>query len=100
MSRERQSRMNGRGEIPVDYYEPRVFTFYRDPYDPADQNEYEQAVCHRRQGYTRPKHTADYCNNWFLPQFGRYNASTTHQALYGSTVRAYLTGTMCAMVGV
>ena len=66
MSRERQSRMNGRDEIPVDYYEPQVFTFYRDPYDRCRSEwRYEQAVCHPPAGlHTRPKHTADYCNNY------------------------------------
>ena len=89
MAREKETRMTKRGELPMDFYEPQVLTFYRDPYDRCKSEwRYEQAVCHPPGGLqNRPSHTRDYCQSWFLPQFGAYNSTATHQAF----VREYCT---------
>ena len=88
-TRQARMRIAKPGELPLDFYEPQVFTFYRDPYDRClSEWRYEQAVCHPPGGlHSRPKHTADYCTSWFLPQFGRYNSTATHLAF----VREYCT---------
>lgn len=89
MGREKESRMVASRDQPLDFYEPQVFTFYRDPYERCRSEwRYEQAVCHPPVGLqNRPKHTRDYCQNWFLPRFGAYNTTVTHQAF----VREYCT---------
>lgn len=82
VSKHRGEKLTAAGDPAIDFYEPQVLTFYRDPYERCiSEWRYEQAQCHPPDGLeTKPGATVQYCQGWFLPRFDQYNETLTHRS--------------------